>query len=838
MKKRIITLSLFISCIGINLYFRIIPAQLPQLKSRAKKELEKNFLQNVYKLIEKNYSQFSPLVKKELIKMAIKRMKKEGAKEFREMVKKRYRVLKDYFQDENGQTYLLGADSYEWLRRVENILKNRCPGKKRIGRLIYYEYLLAPLGLLSEPVTDFFFYPSAYLYKIFNFFKKISLYKFIFWLPLFYSFIFLTIVYLGIKELSNDLGAFFGTLFIGLNGFILKRSCVGWFDYDTMLMTLPLIIVFLLYFSFKKNAKRIKFVLYPVLASLTFGILSSWRLGYWWIFVVIVGFYFYSIINFYLINKRLSEEIKKYLISFGIFLIGSSVFCYILYHINIFTDIFFKIKENLNLGTPLKISIWPNVYYTVAELKKASSQEIAKALYGKFICIFSLFIALYLFIKERRSEKKDIVCMMILWMMFMIPASYKAIRFVGFLSIPLGIFFGVFVGEISSQIINVNYFKDLKKNWLGVCFSLFLLYAGFKFLKYAFKDMFSLYPTMNDSWYKALNYVKDHTPPHSIINSWWDYGNFFKTIGKRRVIFDGQTQNRPLAYWMAQVLLSNNEEKALRILRMMNNSSDRLFFILNRYIKNPFECIIFLKELLNSDREKAKYMLEKAKVPSHVNEKVLKILFGVPQPAYFIVDKSMISKIPSISFLGNWDFRKVYIEKSISAHKKREEILKGLKEIFKLKEKEAELLFEEMALIVGSKDFYESLSHRNRFYSSLSKGERKDDLVYFDNGLVYNLNSDYAIFFSPQIGEYKTLKSIFVFKDGKFKKIEFKDSDSFISALIILKENEYKSIFLDEELGKSLLVRLYFLKGEGLKYFEPFYLDDKNGIYIFKIKWK
>jgi len=32
-------------------------------------------------------------------------------------------------------------------------------------------------------------------------------------------------------------------------------------------------------------------------------------------------------------------------------------------------------------------------------------------------------------------------------------------------------------------------------------------------------------PMMNGSWHKALSWLADRTPPDSIANAWWDYGN-------------------------------------------------------------------------------------------------------------------------------------------------------------------------------------------------------------------------------------------------------------------------------------------------------------------------
>jgi hypothetical protein len=76
------------------------------------------------------------------------------------------------------------------------------------------------------------------------------------------------------------------------------------------------------------------------------------------------------------------------------------------------------------------------------------------------------------------------------------------------------------------------------------------------------------------------------------------------------------------------------------------------------------------------------------------------------------------------------------------------------------------------------------------------------------------------------------------FFDGK-KMAYYQDpASNFTQACLALEEkNEFSAIGLSRELIKSLFVKLYFLKGKGLKYFEPFYMDEKEGRYIFRINW-
>jgi len=47
---------------------------------------------------------------------------------------------------------------------------------------------------------------------------------------------------------------------------------------------------------------------------------------------------------------------------------------------------------------------------------------------------------------------------------------------------------------------------------------------------------------MNDGWYESLTKIKQNASEDAIINSWWDFGHWFKAVGDRAVTFDGTPQ--------------------------------------------------------------------------------------------------------------------------------------------------------------------------------------------------------------------------------------------------------------------------------------------------------
>lgn len=831
--KRALTALLFLCCIGINIYFRLFPAYFPQLKEKAKDIARSEILKEAEKSLNSLSEGISSSAKEEIVLAALK--EKENSKSyFNQKVLEEYKKLKDKYQDKNGQTYLLEVDPYQWFRYTENILKNGHPGDVIRNGNNYDMYTLVPVGARIVPNT-LFFYLSAYLYKIYSFFiKESSLWQFTFYLPIFYLLIFLFSLYLFSKYIFSKTSAIIAMFLVGLNGFFLRRSCVGWFDYEFLAISFPLAIAGLLIAAVKNKENIKKMIICSLCASFFFGLYSFTWLGYRWIFLVAEFALLWSLLNAYSIVGKFNEEVKGYLIVASVFFFGSILFCYAITKVNFIGNLSGNIKSMLNLGTSNSLNIFPNTFYTVAELKKTNWAVISSACGGVFIFI-SFCAVLFFYLKERCSENKFAVTMMVFWSFAMLFAALKSIRFIVFLSIPLGIFLAAAIEEI---------FKSIKKYCLNkkakliatFIFFIFILAGGITLLASANRGVSSLYPLINSDWYKTLIYIRENTPKGAVINSWWDYGNYFKAVSRRRVIFDPQTQQRPLAHWMAKVLLNNDEKDALSILRMLNNSSDSLYEEMNTYIKDDFRCVAILNRLLQSKPQEAEAILAEYKFPSDLRRKIMDaIFFTKPCEAYFLVDRKMASMMSSISFLGNWNFPKVYALRNKNLPK--ETMIANLREIFLLPQKQAEAIYEQALSAAGMGDD-EIKSSRYQFVFGIEEGKKDDNLIYFNNGIIFNQASLKAMVFLPLSGEYKLFKYVYFFDGKKMAYQERTDSNFDWGCLVVNDNNNFISVGLSKELAQSLFVKLYFLKGKGLKYFEPFYSDDKAGIYVFRIKWE
>ena len=219
----------------------------------------------------------------------------------------------------------------------------------------------------------------------------------------------------------------------------------------------------------------------------------------------------------------------------------------------------------------------------------------------------------------------------------------------------------------------------------------------------------------------------------------------------------------------------------------------------------------------------------------------MKILFYNPSRACLVIEYSMLPKIGAISYLGNWDFSKVYIAQKFDSEEK-DIIIEHLKKLGRGDEPLQK--FYQEAFLITTKNLDDWLSKRLQFSSALASGHEKEGTVFFDNGFAYNIEKRII-----RSNTGVVPRSLFVLIGDDFTEMVYPNANSPFSALVIKEETEedeegkkqvrYKCILLDRELATSMLARLYFFNGKGLKHFASF-IDSEEGnnyIRVFNIIW-
>jgi len=837
LNKKVVFFVCLAFSLGVNLYFRIFPVYFPQLKNQAREKVENDFYQKLSQEFAANSANYSPWIKEDLRRIFIEKYKKLNKREFKKAFAQEYNNLKDKYQDPQHQTYLMSVDCWHWARYVENILKHGYPGDKIIKNKQYDTMMLAPLGA-PLPWERFLFYFSAWLYRLFCLFKPVALYTFLFYLPLIFVFLFLLFFYLFCFSYAGNLGALVSTLFFGLSPQFIYRSCAGYFDKDILSLFFPLLIIWTYLKAYSAESLKIK-IWWLAFCGFWVGVFCSHWMQWWFIFLIIVMYEVFSLLNC-IIYRQFQEEgafFRKHLFSLSLFLLFS-IFWVVLFNGIEPLTIFFVILETvLFLNSPITGSLWPNVYATVVEFQAGDPLKISITSGGIFLVLISLvsfvLIMLWVFYKKKHTKDYQTIIILFIWLVSMYLASLKGIRFAVFFIFPLSITLGWLIGKLFEFCLN-------KKKTLDVLAVLVLaFFLIIQCVNNAQETAEKVFPLMNDVWYNVLLRLQKETPPDAVINSWWDFGAWFKTVAKRKVIFDGQSQNSHQAYWMARVLLTDKEEEAVAILRMLNNGGDQAFQIIDGYLHEPLKSILLLKKVILLPKEEAKKLLLNH-LPINEVEKIMALLFVPPKAeAYFVTDYYTTFAIRNISFLGNWDFVKVYLLKNINK-KTGYELLRYLVDLGVAPD-EAKLFYQEAWLLSKTERADQWVTNVLSFKSTLLKGKNKGDLVFFDNGMVYSLSSQQIWLYSED-NSYQLPRSLFIWEENKLKEIDYPQAELNYSILLFKdKTGNYQALVLSNDLAHSLLVRLYFLEGKGLKHFIPV-MDGKekekeNYIRVFKIVW-
>lgn len=846
MRNKIVALVLVLILSSFVLFLRVRAISLPSIDKLSRSEALSQRLDKIQERINEKYKEFSKEKKDELISRAYNDYLKQNKYAVEEKVREKIDEKKAFYRNDNNHTYMFGIDSYYWLRLIDNLIKKGRIGDRIVDGKNYDDLVDMPIeDSLSRSIHLIM---GKFIYKIFNFLKidvdyEIGLYL----IPLLFS-ILLTILTFFVTKLvsGSNMAAFFAGLAINLSPLLLQRTTGEWLDTDIYSVFFPLLIFGAFLFVFKSIdyfRKIIGVIIFSIACSLY---ASIWQ-GWWYIFDLLLLCGLLFIVNDYFSEHQDINLFKNNILWLSLLFVSGILLVWILNGKESCLSFVLDPGRYLFALKSVPKDNWPNVFLTVAELKRVSPYKIAFELGGISIFFITILGSIYLILFRKILRDRELgigfFCLFI-WLGILYYTSLTAIRFALLLIVPLGVMFGIVFDRAIRKAFIFSHKLSRKMHFLvlGILVTLIYILVSTYVTRSIVITTYKL-PMMNDAWYKSLTFIKQNSSDDAIINSWWDYGHWFKAIANRQVLFDGKTQNSPIAFWMAKVLISDDEEEAIGILRMLDLSKNKAFDLLKSYGLSHVRAIDILKALVqlseNDARDYLNNVLDKEKI-----DKLMPLLFSSDMPrAYFIVSYDMMGKMTAISFIGNWDFKKGDIWLNFSDNKPNE-FLKYLREEYGYDKQKSSDLLKDLRLL-KAKDAPGWISKVDAIYfDTLSNKFKKDgDLLLFDNGMVFDLSNLKAYIQRGSNNDIGIPYSVvYILNEGDLKENKLEGSNLGHSLLLFKedKEDSYKSLSLDKDLSKSMFVRMYFLKGQGLKYFKKV-LEEKtpegNLIYIYQIEW-
>ncbi len=722
----------------------------------------------------------------------------------------------------NKTPYLLESDPYDYYNLTENIVEtgtisDTIKGSKYLNKLMmaphgYYE----PLNL--NPYVGYFIYRAI---KLFN--PAIPLMYAVAFTPIVVTvFTIIPFILLCHQLRCHPLINFVGSVFFLLAPIFIKRSSFGWYDNDPYNAFFPLAILYCLFQGIHGPDHFKQKLCWAAAESLLMVAYAFFWQGWVYLFSLIILGGIAIILYNHILLKKFSST-KNLLIYFtAVFLISFAGIA-VVFGIEDFFVLFKEGGDALQKFLAPQLSLWPDMYISVGELSKASWKELAEFTGGFLVLTVSLLGLFSRMIESLHKKDAEASGPMIILALFAGSSIYLTLgaqRFAFLCLIPLSLLFPVGLQQIF-VLVNQRVAKVVHR-LAAQQFILTLLALGLVILPVvrAYQTTPSLLNRIfNETWEKALTKIKNETPPNAIVNSWWPPGHFIKAIAKRRVTFDGATINKPQAYWMANVFLTDNENEALGYLRMLNDSADEAVEYLQSLGFPLSVCVEKLKMIAPLDQEHAQESLTGFLKPDQISH-LLNLTHSLPPPSYLLVYNELMEKNLILSFSDRWNFQKV------EAINKNPEMIQ---QIPKRKSKEyVEFLWQ----IAGGP---------LRASETLSQLGTRGDVLLFEQGVMVDLKNMTCQINSQKFGKGSPQEIIFLNEhDVVYQKLP--DANLSYDLVLLEDNNHYSCMLMDRRLSHSLLTKLYFFDGKGLTHFRPFChekdLTGRTRIDVFEIIWE
>ncbi len=378
--------------------------------------------------------------------------------------------------------------------------------------------------------------------------------------------------------------------------------------------------------------------------------------------------------------------------------------------------VFIKTLGDFGTATGVSSGLWPNVYLTVSELRDASLAKILGSIGGTAMFVFALLGILLYFGKKAYASRQQTIrtlfavvltglyyalvlsttsffskktfilllgmplvflvvwslkkkrgcvvaggAFLAFWLIGMLYVSFQAVRFIYVLMPAVALGTGFFVAWLQSYLPRFGRWLNLPQRIFPVIF--FVIILLMVTMPESSNAARGIMPLFFDTWTNTLLSIESETASDAIVVAWWDWGQTIKAMANRRVIFDGGTQNRPQAHWVARVLFTTDENEAVGILRMLACNGNSAYEHLNAELNDQVKTTSLLSRAVAAGKKTGLTLLRAASVSNETVLLLEKDLYCQPPETYLIVSSEILDKVTPINMIGSWDFEKAQIWK-------------------------------------------------------------------------------------------------------------------------------------------------------------------------------
>jgi len=916
----------------LTIYVKTLPQSLPATDSMAKSAVNNYYKNNIAQQVNAQYPNLPAQQKQKLIDDQFAQFTVSNKAQIDDQVKQTSTYFKSGFQyTENNRTYtFLGdLDSYYYLREARNIQEKGTPCDEIVDGKCIDNLMLAPIGAELTPYLHP--YGIFYLYKILHFINPtVNLMQASFFLPVVLAVIAAVAAFFIGRKLMNDVAGFFAAMFITLSPLIISRTAGS--DTDIWNIVLPLVIVWLFLEAFDSDS-LIRKLTFTTLTGLVIGIFSFAWGGSWFMFdfiiLAIIGHLAFELIRNYIKHKNFKKAFTKDLshdgIILGTLIVSSAIFVSIFSSFSNFRSFFTSAAAtNSVLKVAALSNLWPNVFTTVAELNEASISTIinqtafgmnmlfALALLGviftlvkkkpdfKEYLIIALSAIIFIFLVSNAGMNLNstvyllillipiaILIIMLLtehgstinigtaalltiWFIGMIFASIKGLRFILLLIPVFSIAIGVAIGYLYQYFQRVlNEDMKLNKKIASIIVFAVLCLILIAPIQIGISAGESYMPSMTSGWWNTLTKIKQESKPDAIINSWWDFGHWFKYVAERRVTLDGASQNSPNAHWLGLALQANEENRSIGVLRMLDCGSNNAFDEVDKKYMDTEKSENVISEIIVLSKEDAQKRLKYYGFSDTEINTIIGYTHCNPPEDYFITSEDMVGKAGVWAHFGLWSFDKAFIVNNVRG-KPYAQGVQLMKDRWNYTDDEASQMYYDVQALTTDSEMNNWISPWPSYATSsmISCQNTPGNIVYCDLniGIGGNAQQNYVMeraainMSNPGIAQVllgvydRTTNTKIGETTGSWQQVIIVDknvtrynmTNVTINMAFLLNVDHtdntttYTALVSDPLLIDSTFTKLFYLQGKGTEHFEKFSdVTDMTGtrIIVWKVKW-
>ena len=825
---------LIIVSLAAGIYFRTYSLRFNNAPAQAllQQQAERNVRSGIEAQVRTQLGKVlteSPAAADGLVRERVASLIQADSDNYREAVSKMKDSLTKARQAYYSPHYLLEADPYYYYMLTDNLVQTGSMGGPSRGGRFLNPLRRAPTGNYDYFTLHPYFGWLVYrVWKIID--SKAELMMVLNFVPLILTGLMVLALLTACASISlGFIAAFWAIMAVVLSPIVIQRSAYGWYDTDPYNIIFPLLI-FASGAGMIRQSSRFKF--WGITGGLLTGLFSLFWTGWPFILFLNLGvFGLIGVLDLFSVSRRKDFFSWKYIF----FYVASSVISAMIcrtpagFFESVAGAFSFVFKTSGSSA-----SQWPNLFLMIGETNPASFEKMIQLLGNLMTVIvaaltFGLGFGLAAY--RRNFQKLRLYIYLALTAVPMAVLGLKAERFVLLAAAPAGMCLGLGIqavqelaAEWGGRIKFFNHGGRLAAAAAGLGLSLLLIYPALIHAHVAANLKSSI---MNDAWMQAMTSLRERTPEDSIVFSGWSPGHFVTSLARRRVVVDGGGQAQRENYWIAKALMSHDEKNAAAIFRMLASGGNQALGLLEKKGWDLAAAELWIRGLILMSRQKASQEIPEFWTPEEKKE-FLDSLFGDgrPAPGYVLLYNDLIEKNKLLQFLDRWDFQKA---KELKAPKTNfTDFLRSFTQ------NQPQAYFQHVFKVMGDLLPYEN---------NLKLKDNTGPLYEYEQGLRVDVSSGTAVL--PLTVQGKTLMEPL--------RVILRQGDTWvdrpsparlrpIAVILEYQGNGLSPVLLHQDLLDTLLFKLYYFQGSGMRYFKPLELVDEpqllTRVQVYEILWE